>query len=133
MGRLIDTSIFIEAERDRLDLEQFIAANSTDLFFMSVVTVSELLHGVHRASEKYRDKRSITVENWIKQFPLIDIDEVVAREHARLYSALRVLGHSVGVNDQWLAASCFAHDLTMVTGNVKEFRRVAGLRVESWR
>jgi len=132
MGRLIDTSIFIEAERERLDLQRFIAANSTDTFFMSVITVSELLHGVHRASAKYKQKRSIKVETWIREFTLIDIDEVVAREHARLYSGLKVAGQSVGVNDQWLAASCFAHDLTLVTANVNEFKRVSGLRVETW-
>ena len=134
MGRrLIDTNIFIDAERGLLDLETFVSANVDFQYFMSVVTVSELLHGVLRASEKYRQQRSATVEKWIRDFPLIDIDEVVARQHARLYSQLRADGKLIGVNDQWLAASCMTHDLTLVTANVKEFGQVAGLEIESWR
>jgi predicted nucleic acid-binding protein len=32
----------------------------------------------------------------------------------------------------WLAAQAKAHGLVMVTRNVREFKRVAGLKVESW-
>ena len=31
-----------------------------------------------------------------------------------------------------IAAIALAHDLTVVTNNVSEFRRVDGLRVEDW-
>jgi tRNA(fMet)-specific endonuclease VapC len=37
-----------------------------------------------------------------------------------------------GAHDLWLAATCVAHDLTMITANLREFERVPGLRVESW-
>jgi tRNA(fMet)-specific endonuclease VapC len=38
----------------------------------------------------------------------------------------------VGPHDLWLAATCVAHGLTMVTANAREFERVAGLDVEVW-
>jgi tRNA(fMet)-specific endonuclease VapC len=47
---LIDSSILIEAERGRLDLEPHVARHGDEEAFLSVVTASELLHGVHRAS-----------------------------------------------------------------------------------
>jgi len=34
--------------------------------------------------------------------------------------------------DLRIAAICVAHDLTLVTGNVRHFERVPGLRVENW-
>lgn len=132
MGRLIDTSIFIEAERERIDLYEFISANLHDHFFMSVITVSELLHGVHRASDKYKKQRSETIENWIDEFTIIDLDLNIARKHAQIYSELKALGRLIGVHDQWLAATCLARDLTMVTANVGEFKRISGLTVENW-
>jgi len=33
----------------------------------------------------------------------------------------------------WLAASCIAHGLVMVTADLREFQRVPGLEVEEWR
>lgn len=47
MGTLIDTSVVVAAERGTLDLEAVV--RTADEFAMSTVTVSELLHGVHRA------------------------------------------------------------------------------------
>jgi tRNA(fMet)-specific endonuclease VapC len=38
----------------------------------------------------------------------------------------------IGAHDLWLAASCVAHGLVMVTANVREFARVPGLQVQSW-
>ena len=46
---MIDASILIEAERGRLDLEPYVAQRQDEEFFLSVITASELLHGVHRA------------------------------------------------------------------------------------
>lgn len=43
-----------------------------------------------------------------------------------------VAGKVIGPNDLWLAATCLAQGLTMVTANVREFSRVPGLSVEVW-
>jgi tRNA(fMet)-specific endonuclease VapC len=41
-------------------------------------------------------------------------------------------GRLIGPHDLWLAATCLAHGLTMVTVNIREFAWVPGLAVESW-
>jgi tRNA(fMet)-specific endonuclease VapC len=38
----------------------------------------------------------------------------------------------IGNHDLLIAAHALALDLTLVTANVREFRRVEGLRVENW-
>ena len=48
MAVLIDASILIEAERGRLKLEPHVERHGEEEAFLSVVTASELLHGVHR-------------------------------------------------------------------------------------
>jgi predicted nucleic acid-binding protein len=51
--------LLIEAERGRLNLEQHVAQRQEEEFFLSVITASELLHGVHRAVRpEVRTKRS---------------------------------------------------------------------------
>ena len=133
MAVLIDASILIEYERGRLNLERHLAQRQQNEFFLSVVTASELLHGVHRAVQSgVRTKRSALVEALLERFPLLAIDLATARAHAQLWAELTVAGNVIGPNDLWLAATCLAHGLTMVTANVREFSRVPGLIVEVW-
>lgn len=134
MGVLIDASILIDAERGRLDIAPHVARRAEDEVFLSVVTASELLHGVHRASApEQRARRSAFVEALLERFAVLDIDVACARAHARLWAELSGAGAMIGPHDLWLAASCIAHGLTMVTANVREFARVPGLDVEEWR
>jgi len=133
MAVLIDASILIEAERGRLNLQSHVAQRHDEESFLSVITASELLHGVHRAAlPDVRAKRSAFVEGILERFPLLPVDLACARAHARIWAELRQTGTMIGPHDLWLAATCVAHGLTMVTGNVREFERVPGLTVEVW-
>lgn len=133
MAVLIDASVLIEHERGRLELERHLAPRREEEFFLSMITASELLHGVHRAVEpEIRAKRSAFVEALLERFPLLPIDLPTARAHARLWADLAARGQLIGPNDFWLAAASLAHGLTLVTANVREFVRVPGLRFEVW-
>ena len=133
MAVLIDASILIESERGRLDLERHLAQRQQEEFFLSVVTASELLHGVHWAIQpEVQAKRSAFVEAILERFPLLPVDLATARTHAQAWAALAAAGMMIGPHDLWLAATCIAHGLTMVTANVREFTRVPGLAVEGW-
>lgn len=133
MGVLIDTSILIEHARGRIDIDVHVRGRENEQFFLSVVTASELLHGVHRASDaKVRAKRSAWVEAILNRFPLLEIDLAIARAHAQLWAELAGAGSIIGPHDMWLAATCIAHGLSLVTANEREFARVPGLDVETW-
>ena len=49
MGVIFDTSFLIEAERRDSEISQFAENREEEVFGISVITVAELLHGVHRA------------------------------------------------------------------------------------
>jgi len=133
MGILIDASVLIRHERGRLDLEKRLADRGEEGFFLSVVTASELLHGIYRAGDlAIRTKRSAFVEAVIARFPLLEVDLATARVHAQIGAGLKMSGTLIGPNDLWLAATCIARGLSMATANVEEFNRVPGLRVEAW-
>ena len=133
MGLLIDTSVFIDHERGRLDLVGLVAGREDEEVFVSVITASELLHGAHRARDsRTRATRSAFVEAILAEFPLLPIDVLVARTHAQLWAELANRGALIGAHDLWLAATCVGRGLSLATGNIREFGRVPGLDVEDW-
>jgi tRNA(fMet)-specific endonuclease VapC len=88
---------------------------------------------VHRAVQpEARTKRSAFVEAILERFPLLPVDLNTARAHAQVWATLAAVGMMIGPHDLWLAATCIAHGLTMVTANVREFTRIPGLAVEVW-
>jgi predicted nucleic acid-binding protein len=134
MGTLIDSSVLIHAERSGLDVSSLAQSREEDESFLSVVSASELLHGVHRAADPgTRAKRLAFVEGILGAIPVLPIDLETARLHAQLWADLARVGQMIGLHDSWLAATCLAHGLRLATSNVREFRRVPGLEVEEWR
>ena len=137
MGVLIDASILIEYERGSFDpralAQDRLVGREEEPFYLSVVTASELLHGVHRAGQPARRaRRSAFVEAVLSQFPILDIGTPVARVHAALWAELAAAGTPVGAHDLWLAATAVSHGLALATANRREFDRVPGLSVEAW-
>ncbi len=133
MAVLIDTSILIAYERGTLDVTSHVGGKEDETFFLSVISASELLHGVHRAQQPgVRARRLAFVESILARFPLLEIDLSVARAHAELWSNLSREGKMIGVHDSWMAATCIAYSLTLITANTREFERVPGLQFDNW-
>jgi len=133
VGILIDSSILMAHERGRLGIAAHLEGREDEEFFVSVVTASELLHGVHRAQDAgVRARRSAFVEALLERFPLLGVELSTARTHARLWADLAAAGTPIGPNDLWLAATAVTHGLALVTVNLREFSRVPGLNVEAW-
>ncbi|MGH2962916.1 MAG: PIN domain-containing protein [Solirubrobacterales bacterium] len=127
MGLLIDTDTLIDLERGRAEeVDQLLGDEESAI---SVITVSELLHGVLRASGATRARRRAFVEHVLAGLPAIPITEPVARVHADVWSDLSERGEPIGAHDLWIAATALAHELGIATRNVSHFDRVPGLRV----
>jgi tRNA(fMet)-specific endonuclease VapC len=56
----------------------------------------------------------------------------VANAYGSIRTMLSTKGTIIGANDLWIAAHALATNLTVVTNNEREFRRVPGLTVENW-
>ncbi|MEZ4591976.1 MAG: PIN domain-containing protein [Chloroflexota bacterium] len=55
-----------------------------------------------------------------------------ARQAAQIRATLEKAGQPIGPYDLLIAGTALAHNHTLVTHNVKEFSRVAGLQLEDW-
>ena len=68
-----------------------------EVFAISVISVAELLHGVHRAdSETRRIKRTMFVEKIIDTFSIFPFDLETSRIYAKLWSDLLKDGIKIG-------------------------------------
>jgi tRNA(fMet)-specific endonuclease VapC len=133
MGVLIDSNVLIDLERRGEDVRLRIKGREKEELFLSVISASELLHGVHRAkSPAIKARRLAFVEAILTSLPILELDLAVARSHAQLWSDLESRGIMIGLHDSCLAATCLAHSLTLITGNRGEFDRVSGLTIEVW-
>ncbi len=127
MAVLIDTSVLVNAERRGLSLERALGEQERAI---SVVTASELLHGVHRArDDRVRTRRQAFVEHLISSIEPLPVTTSVARAHAEIWAGLERDGEVIGAHDMWIAATAVSHGMALATSNAVEFERVPGLTV----
>jgi tRNA(fMet)-specific endonuclease VapC len=124
---LIDTSVLVNAERRRTPLE---AVAEDEDRGISVVTASELLHGLHRSTDAtIRLRRQAFVEGVLARMEPIPITTHIARAHAEIWARLEADGALIGSHDLWIAATALAYGMTVATVNARHFERVPGLEV----
>ncbi len=128
MALLIDTDPLVDLERGNAtsDIEQLLGSEDRAI---SVISVSELLHGVNRAQGAIRVRRRAFVEHILAGLEAIPVTETAARVHADIWSDLADRGQPIGAHDLWIAATALANGLGVATRNSHHFDRVAGLRV----
>ena len=132
MGALIDSSVLIAAERGTLDFDDNVLGFEEELA-ISVVTASELLHGVHRANEEARRaRREAWVEGLLARLPVIAFDLLAARLHGRLSAQLAGAGEMVGAHDLIIGATALARGFAVVTRDERSFPRIPALPVVRW-
>lgn len=132
MGLVIDTNVFIDAERGRFDLESLARHAHYGDAYMAAITASELLVGVQLAtSTALRLQRAAFAETIIANIPVLDFTREVARTYAEIYAHfLRKRGKpSHNVHDLQIAATAIAHGHTVLTSNRDDFRKIPGLTV----
>jgi tRNA(fMet)-specific endonuclease VapC len=130
MGALIDTSILIAVERGGLDLEHLLEAYPQERWFISTVTLSEMLHGVLRtASPVQRAKRLAFAEDKIRRFRVLDFDLAAARAHAEIWAELARRGRTVGERDLMIAATAISRNYAVATRDLRSFPKIPGLAV----
>ena len=93
MGKVIDSSVLIAAERGHLDLAAALTDHRDETFAISAVTASELLHGVHRVAPSKRAVTEAFVEGLIERLPVLPFDLRSARVQAREQSVIIAMRH----------------------------------------
>ena len=128
---LLDTNICIYIHRRRPGkvLARFQKLEPGDAA-ISVITWGELLFGAEKSKQR---KKALEMLAEFKTFvPVLPIPESAGNTYGIIRAALESMGQPIGNNDLCIAAHAKAAGLTIVTNNEREFRRIAGLKVQNW-
>jgi tRNA(fMet)-specific endonuclease VapC len=130
MGVIFDTSILIGLERASSRLDKYIQGREGEPCGISAITVSELLHGVHRAdSERRRIIREAFVEKIIEVFAVFPFDLSAARIYAALWASLAKRGKAVGAHDLIIASTCISIGFSLATLDLRDYGLIEGLSI----
>jgi tRNA(fMet)-specific endonuclease VapC len=98
---------------------------------VSAITLSELEYGARRSGRYPREISA--VQKLLTPFTLYDYDAVNCAVHyGEIRHELEVLGQPIGPMDLLIAAQAKALQATLISANVKHFRRVPGLTTLTW-
>lgn len=127
---ILETTFLIDLERElhkgRPGAAQgFLARERQSKLFLTFTTLGELAAG-HSFS------RRETLESFVAPFRVLELDAEVCWRYGELFRFLKKNGLLIESNDMWIAATALAHDLPVVTRNVRHYQRVPGLEVVSY-
>jgi tRNA(fMet)-specific endonuclease VapC len=128
---LLDTNtcIYIRRRRPPQAMERFLQLMPGEVT-LSVSTYGELLYGAEKSPVRARAFREL--EEIASLIQILSIPPEAASCYGAIRAALEAKGETIGSNDLWIAAHAKAMNLTLVTNNEREFRRVSGLQIENW-
>jgi tRNA(fMet)-specific endonuclease VapC len=130
MTYLLDTNICIYALKQHPGVLARLLQASRPEVTLSVITEAELRTGAAKSSSSARTLRLL--ENFLAPLTVLDFVSNDAVAYAHVRAALERAGTPTGPLDTLIAAQACARELTLVSSNEREFRRVSGLRVENW-
>ena len=137
MGLLIDSTVLIRAERDRLTPAQLVAEmldrwGDVELA-ISAMSAGELLHGCWRAdTPERRARREEFVETMLSAVPVVAITLAIMRVFAEIDAGLRAAGARLPTSDLLIASTALWRGAELVTANARHFRGVPGLVLHEW-
>lgn len=128
---LIDTNIciYIMNERPIKVIEKF-KSTGIGQIGISTITVSELNYGVSKSKLKKQNEKRL--QEFLTPFEILSYDENASKYYGEIRSQLERQGCVIGPLDMLIAAHALSNDLTLVTNNEKEFKRIESLKVENW-
>ncbi len=127
---LLDTNICIAYKKRKPGVPERIDALPPGQAVMSVVTWGELVLGAEKSQKR---AESFAILQRVRQMiPVLGLDENAGGHYGAIRGELETQGNTIGPNDLWIAAHARAHDLRLVTNNIREFQRVPNLPLEDW-
>jgi tRNA(fMet)-specific endonuclease VapC len=97
---------------------------------MSIITYLELVYGALKS--QHCEANLLRIQELERVIPVLPLDANTGQHYGRMRTELEKKGSPIGAYDLLIAAHALALGLTLVTNNLREFRRVPQLVVENW-
>ncbi|NBJ90870.1 type II toxin-antitoxin system tRNA(fMet)-specific endonuclease VapC [Acutalibacter sp. 1XD8-36] len=97
---------------------------------ISAITLAELEYGMKHSSDSVKNARALL--RFLFPLTILPFDSAAASEYGAIRAWLQELGTPIGPMDMLIAGHARAENMVLVTNNVREFKRVPGLKIENW-
>ena len=118
---MLDTNICIYIIKNKpLNVRKKFESYNFGEIAISSITVSELYYGAYKSSKQ--EQNLLSLNNFLSPFNIIEFDIECALAYGKVRAEL----------DMLIASCSLAKNFTLITNNLKEFKRIKGLKVENW-
>jgi len=128
---LLDTNIciFLIKKKSTILLDK-LKKNYNKGIFISSLTLAELEFGIENSEHKEKNKLSLF--EFLSIFEILPFEQSDTQAFGIIKADLKKSGNLIGSIDALLAAQAISRNLTFITNNTKEFKRVKNLKIEDW-
>ncbi len=127
MSYVIDTDIAIDYLKGKADVVE--AVESFPGFLITSITAAELFYGAYKSD--YPEKNEDRVIKFLGSLTILDVDFYASRLFGKIKADLKRKGKMVGDFDLLIAGTCIIQECTLITRNMRHYKDITGLRVES--
>lgn len=129
MRYLIDTDTLIDFAHGDGNAIRVVETIVSEGVALSVISLAEYLRGAYVSRQGERERELLRQFQRLTQAPVFSVDEQIAEKYGEVQADLTKRGLKGNNFDVLIAATAMAHGLTLVTGNVKDFKKIEGLKV----
>jgi len=97
---------------------------------VSSITLGELHYGAEKSARRSENLQAI--EHFTARLEILPFAEKAAAHYGQIRAQLERAGQPAGAYDMMIGGHARSEGLVLVTNNVREFKRMDGLRVANW-
>jgi tRNA(fMet)-specific endonuclease VapC len=131
MKYLLDTNIciYIIKRKPSKIFKKFESLRISDVAISSI-TLAELEYGVYKSTQP--EKNTIALTRFLAPISILPFEDTAAKVYGIIHTNLELKGQPIGPYDLLIAAHAHSLGLTLVTNNIKEFKKIKDLKLENW-
>lgn len=126
---LLDTNIVVAYLNGNEPIASKVVENINKIT-LSTLVVAELDYGAKASQNRFKNLSNLN--RFIELVRIIPFDLACARMLGTVKSRLRQIGKPTGEVDAMIAAVALANKAELVTGNIRHFQNIEGLKLSSW-
>jgi tRNA(fMet)-specific endonuclease VapC len=128
---MLDTNIciYIIKKKNQKILDQ-LKKNKEKGLYISTITLAELEFG--NENSLYKERNKIALMEFLTIINIVNFDEKSAKEFGVIRKYLKDRNKIIGPYDMLIGAHAKSLNMTLVTNNTKEFKRIKDLKIENW-
>jgi tRNA(fMet)-specific endonuclease VapC len=97
---------------------------------ISSITLAELRFGVSKSARRQQNEAAL--DQFLLPLDIAAFDELAADSYGDVRAELESNGTPIGPLDTLIAGHALSLNVVLVTHNMREFRRITGLRIDDW-